>query len=184
MQFRTLRWIALAILLAGYGAIAAASTVPQFFCGICVILSSVAGFMVATLRHQNTHAQSNRSLPAPWPILICGFVLMLIGLFVFFPTAERLAIEQYLMAEGQGYQFEDLDGTDGVGLVMALVYAVIGLPGSLVAGLVGFGCSKVFKKAGMGRYSLAATLMLSPLLAGAYTVLHYWLINGSIRNGG
>ena len=184
MQFRTIRWIALAILMAGYGVVAAASTVPQFIVGMGIILGSTAWFVVAALRQQSTSSQSNGQLPAPWSILLVGFVLMLIGLFVFFPTVERLATEQYLMAESQGYQFGDLDGTDGIGIAMVLLYAVIGLPMVLMVGLVGVGYSKFFRKAGMGRYSFATALMLSPLGVGAYTVFHYWFINWSLRNGG
>ncbi|MEM9217114.1 MAG: hypothetical protein AAGD25_22560 [Cyanobacteria bacterium P01_F01_bin.150] len=189
MQFKTVRWIALATALAGYGIVAAASTVPQFISGICIIVGSVAWFVFVALRQQNTRSQATppqakSQLPAPWSILLVGFVLMLLGLFVFFPTAERLAIEQYQIAEGQGYQFEDLDGTDGVGLAMVMLYALISLPSALMVGLMGIGCSKTFKKAGIGRYSLATALMLSPLCAGAYTVFHYWFINWSISNGG
>ena len=184
MQFRTIRWIALAIVLAGYGIVAAASTVPQFIGGMGVILGSVAWFVWATLHQQTMHPQSNRPLPAPWLTLTMGFVLMLVGLFVFFPTVERLATEQYLMAESLGHQFEDLDGTDGIGIAMVLLYAVSGLPMSLMVGLMGVGYSKFFQKSGMGRYSFATALMLSPLGVGTYTVFHYWWINWALRNGG
>ena len=184
MQFSAIQWIVLTTVLAGYGMVTAASNVPQFIGGICIILGSATWLVLVTLRQQNTNPQSNRQLPAPWSILIVGFVLMLIGLFVFFPTAERLAIEQYLIAERLGYQFENLEGTDGVGLAMVLLYILIGLPSSLVVGLLGVGCSKAFRKAGIGRYSLAAALMLSPLFASSYTVFHYWFIHWSVRNGG
>ena len=177
MQFTTIQLIALATLVAGYATVAKASDLPQFIGGLCIILGSATGLVFVTLRQQTPNPQSNSKLPAPWSVLAIGFILMLIGLFVFVPAAERLAIEQYLIAESQGYQFEDLEGIDGVGLGIMLVYVLFGLPTSFLIGLMGTGCSKIFRKSGIGRYSLAVALMLSPLISGTYIILHYWLIH-------
>lgn len=184
MQFSKIQLIALTILLASYGVVAAASNLLQFICGLGMILGAAAWLLFVTLRQKNTTPRSNRQLQAPWLVLVIGFVLMLIGLFVFVPAAERLAIEQYLIAQSQGYQFEDLEGIDGVGLGIMLFYIVICLPISLLTGLIGTSCSKIFRKSGIGRYSLASALMLSPLFSGTYILFHYWLIHGSGRIGG
>lgn len=181
MQFSKTQLIAITILLASYGVVAAASSLLQFICGLGIILGAAAWLLFVTLRPQNTTPRSNRQLQAPWLVLVIGIVLMLIGLFVFVPAAERLAIEQYLIAQSQGYQFEDLEGIDGVGLSIMLLYTVICLPISLLAGLIGTSCSKIFKESGIGRYSLAAALALSPLVSGTYMVFHYLLIHWSGR---
>ena len=177
MQFSKTQLITLTGLVAGYGAVAAASNLLQFTCGLGVILGTATGLLFSTLRQQNHTPRSNRQLTAPWLVLVIGFVLMLMGLFVFIPAAERLAIEQYLIAQSQGFQFEDLEGVDGVGLGIMLLYIAICLPVSLLAGLIGSGCSRILKKAGIGRYSLASALMLSPLVSGTYVVFHFLLIH-------
>jgi len=184
MRFSNIQLIALTTLLVGYGAIATASNLTQFIYLFCLILGSAAWLVFATLSPQKNSQKSNGKLLAPSSVLVIGFILMMIGLFVFVPAAERIAIQQYLIAERQGYQFADLEGTDGVGLSIAFLYLLIGLPISLLVGLIGAKCSNIWRKSGIGRYSLAVALMLSPLFAGAYTVFHYWFINWSASNSG
>ena len=137
MRFSKTQLIALAILPIGYGLVAAASNLLQFFCGLGAILGAATWLLLATLHQQKNSPRSHSRLPTPWLVLGIGFVLMLFGLFLFVPAAERLAIEQYLILQSQGFQFGYLDGIDEIGFGIVLIFAVFCLPISLLIGLIG-----------------------------------------------
>ena len=98
---------------------------------------------------------------------------MTLGLSLYFPTVENLATVNYLDAIQDGCQLNDLEGSDSIGFGMMLIYCAIALPISVLCGLVGTQVSKLFNSPGVGRYSLAIALILSPLISGTVILAVY-----------
>ena len=175
MKLSRLQLILLSTLFLGYAAVSSVSELWQFLLYLCLILSSVLGLFLLEFQLSKSSLSTPTRLRSPWIVLCAGVFLMLLGLLVYLPVAETLAINQYLIEENQGSPLTDLEGQDGVGIGMMLLFCCIALPVSFLCGAIGAKCSKILKHSGIGRYSLSIALILSPLLSGAYIVFYYWL---------
>ena len=99
---------------------------------------------------------------------------------MYLPKAEQFALKQFWIAVELGYD-DHFEESETIGLAVAILILIIGIPISLATGVIGAKCSDISKTSGVGRYTVASIFAVLPFAAGTYMTFSYWWIANRLQ---
>jgi len=171
------------VVFAGYASLYSCQTLWQASIASVVISASLLWsiYSVGVVR-QITDGKLRFSFRLPSLAFALGCAMFFAGMFLFFPAAERIALDYFYIAEQNGYQahFEE---HEMMTLEMGVATVLIGLPVVVVAGICATFPSQKFGLHGLTRYTMGFLLALTPLVFGMLMIVSYALTAWQLQGG-